>query len=150
MGFGKIKQRLTIYHFLYVNTFVFYYLKNGDFYISSLPVTFVVVAIFFIRHLWIEKSWQLREHVLLCIYLRPNNLDVGCGISAKRTMDTGLNSSVVDHLTGNAGVQGSIPGQTTHSHLCFFLYLICLFHCMCPSSNYIGSEHRSKCAAIRR
>ena len=36
-------------------------------------------------------------------------------------MDIGLESSVVEHLTGEAGVPGSIPGPVIYFHLYFFI-----------------------------
>ena len=42
---------------------------------------------------------------------------------ARWTMDIGLDSSVVEHLTSNARVLGSIPGLAIYFHLYFFVFV---------------------------
>ena len=42
---------------------------------------------------------------------------------ARWTMDIGLDSSVVEHLTSNAGVLGLIPGPAIYFHLYFFVFV---------------------------
>ena len=36
---------------------------------------------------------------------------------------SGLDSSVVEHLTSDAGLPGSIPGPATYFHLYFFVFV---------------------------
>ena len=44
-------------------------------------------------------------------------------VRARRTVDIGLDSSGVDHLTSDAGVPGSIPGPAIYP-FCISLYLL--------------------------
>ena len=44
-------------------------------------------------------------------------------IRARWTLDISLDSSVVEHLTSDAGVLGSIPGPAIYIHLYFLVYV---------------------------
>ena len=44
-------------------------------------------------------------------------------VRARWTVDIGLDSSVVEHLTSDEGLPGSIPGPATYVHLYFFVHL---------------------------
>ena len=44
-------------------------------------------------------------------------------VGTRRTVDIGVNSLAVEHLTRDAGVPGLIPGPVTHFHLYFFVFV---------------------------
>ena len=44
-------------------------------------------------------------------------------VRAKWTVDISLDSSVVEHLTSDAGDPGSIPGPAIYFHLYFFVFV---------------------------
>ena len=43
-------------------------------------------------------------------------------VGTRWTVDIGVNSLAVEHLTSDAGVPGSIPGPVTYFHLYFFAF----------------------------
>ena len=61
-----------------------------------------------------RKSKKIQVYLLCVVVVRDT-----------WTVDIGLDSSVVEHLTSDAGVQGLIPDHAIYFHLCFSVY-ICL------------------------
>ena len=68
-----------------------------------------------------RKSKKIQVY-LLCVVVLLN----------RWTVDIGLDSSIVEQLTSDAGVQGLIPDHAIYFHLCFSVY-ICLNKLPIPS-----------------
>ena len=45
-------------------------------------------------------------------------------VQARWNVDIGMDSSVVEHTTSDAGVPGSISGPSISFHLCFYIFFI--------------------------
>lgn len=62
---------------------------------------------------------------LLCVSLKANTMEEEeCYCSARRTVDIGLNLSVIEHLTTGAGIPVLFPVQPY-----IFICLMHAFHC---------------------
>ena len=61
-------------------------------------------------------------------------------VRARWAVDIGLDSSVVEHLTSNAGFPGSIPGPAKYFHLYFFIYVNSPHHYHTRKVNFIGTS----------